>query len=77
MRTPVSSKGILEVNVYDTACPGVFRLQCISDAGLGFTCAEKDHLLWSVWGGNKWPVRFVLPEAHPDKAGHAAGSLLV
>lgn len=43
----------------------------------GFTCSEKDHLLWSVWGGNKWPVRFVLPEARPENADHAAGSLLV
>merc|ERR1712070_540784 len=27
----------------------------------GFTCSPQDHLLWSVWGGNKWPVRFDLP----------------
>jgi hypothetical protein len=26
----------------------------------GFTCSPKDHLLWSLWGGNKWPVRFTL-----------------
>ena len=25
--------------------------------GCGFTCSPQDHLLWSVWGGNKWPVR--------------------
>merc|ERR1719195_312406 len=24
----------------------------------GFACGAQDHLLWSVWGGNKWPVRF-------------------
>jgi len=28
----------------------------------GFSCSPQDHLLWSVWGGNKWPVRFQLPE---------------
>jgi aromatic ring-cleaving dioxygenase len=27
----------------------------------GFACSPQDHLLWSVWGGNKWPVRFELP----------------
>eukprot|EP00929_Paragymnodinium_shiwhaense_P108816 TRINITY_DN75153_c0_g1_i1.p1 TRINITY_DN75153_c0_g1~~TRINITY_DN75153_c0_g1_i1.p1 ORF type:complete len:190 (+),score=21.57 TRINITY_DN75153_c0_g1_i1:187-756(+) len=27
----------------------------------GFKCGPQDHLLWSVWGGNKWPVRFELP----------------
>lgn len=27
----------------------------------GYTCSPQDHLLWSVWGGNKWPVRFELP----------------
>jgi aromatic ring-cleaving dioxygenase len=27
----------------------------------GFSCSPQDHLLWSVWGGNKWPVRFELP----------------
>jgi hypothetical protein len=26
-------------------------------------CSPQDHLLWSVWGGNKWPVRFQLPAA--------------
>lgn len=24
----------------------------------GFKCSVQDHLLWSVWGGTKWPVRF-------------------
>jgi aromatic ring-cleaving dioxygenase len=24
----------------------------------GFTCSPQDHLHWSVWGGNQWPVRF-------------------
>ena len=27
----------------------------------GYTCASEDHLLWSVWGGNKGQVRFQLP----------------
>jgi len=27
----------------------------------GFECSAQDHVLWSVWGGNKWPVRFQLP----------------
>ncbi|KAK3282323.1 hypothetical protein CYMTET_9933 [Cymbomonas tetramitiformis] len=27
----------------------------------GFTCSPQDHLLWSVWGGRKWDVRFELP----------------
>merc|ERR1712066_338092 len=27
----------------------------------GFTCSPQDHLLWSMWGGNKWQVRFELP----------------
>ena len=26
----------------------------------GFKCSPQDHLLWSVWGGNKWDVRFTL-----------------
>jgi len=24
----------------------------------GFKCSPKDHLLWSMWAGDKWPVRF-------------------
>ena len=27
----------------------------------GHTCSPQDHLLWSLWAGNKWPVRFELP----------------
>jgi len=27
----------------------------------GFKCSPEDHVLWSLWGGNKWPVRFQLP----------------
>mmetsp|Transcript_59403 Transcript_59403/g.133879 ORF Transcript_59403/g.133879 Transcript_59403/m.133879 type:complete len:187 (+) Transcript_59403:91-651(+) len=27
----------------------------------GPVCSPQDHLLWSVWGGNKWQVRFELP----------------
>lgn len=27
----------------------------------GFTCSKEDHLLWSMWAGNKWQVRFTLP----------------
>ena len=27
----------------------------------GFSCSPQDHLLWSIWGGNKWDVRFTLP----------------
>ena len=27
----------------------------------GFTCSPQDHLLWSMWAGNKWDVRFQLP----------------
>lgn len=26
----------------------------------GFKCSPQDHLKWSIWGGNKWPVRFEL-----------------
>merc|ERR1719421_1147975 len=26
----------------------------------GFTCSPQDHLLWSMWGGNKGQVRFQL-----------------
>eukprot|EP00947_MAST-08B_sp_MAST-8B-sp1_P002303 g2303.t1 len=26
----------------------------------GFACSPQDHLLWSVWAGNKWDVRFTL-----------------
>ena len=29
----------------------------------GFTCSPQDHLLWSVWAGNKWDVRFQLPNS--------------
>ena len=29
----------------------------------GFTCSPQDHLLWSMWAGNKWDVRFVLDES--------------
>lgn len=28
----------------------------------GFACSAQDHLQWSVWGGNKWDVRFELPK---------------
>ena len=31
----------------------------------GFKCSPQDHLLWSLWGGNKWPVKFQLPSASP------------
>eukprot|EP00946_MAST-07B_sp_MAST-7B-sp1_P000183 g183.t1 len=27
----------------------------------GFTCSPQDHLLWSMWGGDKGEVRFQLP----------------
>ena len=27
----------------------------------GFACGPQDHLLWSMWAGNKWDVRFQLP----------------
>lgn len=32
----------------------------------GFQCSAQDHLLWSVWGGNKWPLRFQLPTGDGD-----------
>lgn len=27
----------------------------------GWTCSPQDHIQWSVWGGDKWKVRFQLP----------------
>jgi len=34
----------------------------------GFTCSPQDHLQWSVWGGDKWPVRFELLSASASRA---------
>lgn len=31
--------------------------------GCGLECSPQDHLLWSVWAGNKWEVRFTLPSS--------------
>lgn len=42
----MANRGALDFLVHPNSC--------------GFACSPQDHLLWSVWGGNKWPVRFEL-----------------
>ena len=32
----------------------------------GFKCSAQDHILWPMWAGNKWDVRFTLPEYGHD-----------
>jgi len=41
----------------------------------GWSCAPQDHLLNSIWGGNKWPVRFIEDLKIETKWGHMVQEL--
>ena len=43
----MANRGDLDVLVHPNTC--------------GWKCSAQDHLLWSLWGGDKWKVRFQLP----------------
>ena len=43
----MANRGELDVLVHPNSC--------------GWKCSPQDHLLWSLWGGDKWKVRFQLP----------------
>lgn len=53
----------LPVNRYAEAVPWMMANRgdldfLVHPNSCGFKCTVQDHLEWSVWGGNKWPVRF-------------------
>ena len=45
----MANRGELDVLVHPNSC--------------GWKCSPQDHLLWSLWGGDKWKVRFQLPSS--------------